>query len=495
MEISHLLDKKFILNDSYIIKQDLNRILLATIGDDYEYFHSFIHPVHALLLSKFKGDKTLLECLKIISDDFSITEDTAFEILIPFIDNQKMFGLEYENQSFVFPKKIIIENTYNRFRNDIKEENFYLTGPFDFKKKRLNIPTDTLFIINTQCFTDCIYCYADKKTAYKALSTRRILEIIEEAQAIGMLTFDISGGELFLHKDCLSIFSKVIECGFNPFISTKVPLDNALADSIVKKGLTRLQFSLDTLNTTLANKTLGVREDYPDRVKQTIRHLDNLGVELTIKSTFTKFTFTEENIDEIMVFLSTLKHVKEYSITLAGSVLYKPLETFHNIRPTLEQKKSMSEYLNKLKQGTHITIRNNSQAFCKSDMNNYAVFKGRSACAGNIDGFIILPDGKVSICEELYWNPKFIIGDLNTDNIQDVWNSEKAHQLWNIRQEQLSEENQCKKCQDFDNCRFGSGVCWKAIIMAYGNDKYQYPDPRCPRAPKEKYEFYYPFEV
>ncbi len=98
METSHLLDKKFILNENYTLKSDLNRILLSSIHNDYDYFHSFIHPVHAILLSKFKGDKTLKEYLKIIAADFSIPGEKVLSIVLPFIDNDKIFGLEYENQ-------------------------------------------------------------------------------------------------------------------------------------------------------------------------------------------------------------------------------------------------------------------------------------------------------------------------------------------------------------------------------------------------------------
>lgn len=487
-----MLGKKFILNEAYTIKPDVNRILLTTIGNDYEYFHSFIHPTYAILLSKFNGEKTLNECLDCIATDFSISKDKAFEIVGPFIDNEQSFGLEYDNHSFLFPARVLVENVHHKYRNDIYEPHLYLSVPFDFTSKRFNSPIDALFVINTTCFTDCIYCYADKETPYTALSTPRLLQIIEDARDIGMLTFDISGGEFFLHKDCLAIMEKVKQCGFDPFISTKVPVEKTFIDAITNKGLTRLQFSLDTLNPELSRNTLGVRADYPEKVKQTIRHFDDLGVELTIKSTFTTYTFTEQNVNEIVDFVSTLKNVKEYSISIIGSVLYKPLSVFHSIRPTSEQRIRMNEYVQKLQQSSGFTIRNSSQAFCESDINNYSTFKGRSACTGNLDGFIILPDGKVSICEELYWNPKFLIGDLKTDSILDVWNSEKAKQLWNIRQEQLAEDNQCKKCQDFDNCRYGSGVCWKATIMAYGDEKYQYPDPRCPRAPKPQCEFYYP---
>ena len=46
----------------------------------------------------------------------------------------------------------------------------------------------------------------------------------------------------------------------------------------------------------------------------------------------------------------------------------------------------------------------------------------------------VLPDGKVSACEQLYWHPQFIIGDLKQQYIEEIWNSPKACELYNLRQ-------------------------------------------------------------
>lgn len=49
----------------------------------------------------------------------------------------------------------------------------------------------------------------------------------------------------------------------------------------------------------------------------------------------------------------------------------------------------------------------------------------------------------------------------------------------------------CKGCKSYQECRTGAGVCWKTIIMAYGEDNWYYPDPRCPNAPKPINRFCY----
>lgn len=117
-------------------------------------------------------------------------------------------------------------------------------------------------------------------------------------------------------------------------------------------------------------------------------------------------------------------------------------------------------------------------AVCNEDR-----FKERAVCSANLDGIIILPDGKVTICEELYWHSSFVIGDLTKQSIMEVWNSDKATGLWNIGKEEMPEYSACRNCEDIHRCRQGQGVCWKMVLQAYGMDKEFMPDPRCPMAP------------
>jgi sulfatase maturation enzyme AslB (radical SAM superfamily) len=39
-------------------------------------------------------------------------------------------------------------------------------------------------------------------------------------------------------------------------------------------------------------------------------------------------------------------------------------------------------------------------------------FNKRGLCTGNTRVFYVLPDGKITFCEQMYWSPNFIIGDI-----------------------------------------------------------------------------------
>jgi radical SAM protein with 4Fe4S-binding SPASM domain len=113
-------------------------------------------------------------------------------------------------------------------------------------------------------------------------------------------------------------------------------------------------------------------------------------------------------------------------------------------------------------------------------MNNGDFFE-RGLCSGNYNSLFILPDGNVTMCEELYWNKKFLLGNVQENTLLEIWNSEKAHSLFYIPQEAFPDDSFCSKCPDFDRCRSVRQVCYKEIIKQYGSDKWYYPDVNCPK--------------
>ena len=102
------------------------------------------------------------------------------------------------------------------------------------------------------------------------------------------------------------------------------------------------------------------------------------------------------------------------------------------------------------------------------------------------------PDGKVTVCEQMYWHPFFILGDLNTQSIMEMWTSKNALSLWNFSREEVRDASPCKQCDDFDECRRGLGNCWRQAISAYGPENYDFPAPECPKAPPVEKVFYIP---
>lgn len=484
---------KYILNSEYILRTDQKRIIISSRMNALSSYCYCIHPVLAIMLSFFKGADTLNETIKKISCGLGVDERKIIQIISPLIDNEKALCISYDNEHFWFPEYLLVKNLSNILRDDIETESFMIPAPYDFKTIRLNIPLKVTLILNTQCITDCIYCYADKITNYTPMPKERVLNLVDEAKNWGITNFDLSGGDIFLYNDWERLLKKIYEKGYNPDISTKFPLTEQQIDKLYESGTRKIQVSLDSIDPKLLEKTLKVPTDYCKLIKKTIVDLDRKGFSITIRSTLTKDTCTIENIQSILNFICNLSHVNQYDCMPAGYSLYKSVKAFNEFKPSIDQVIDTKDFLMKLESNKYHfnIIYDDSQVTDGAECCCAEAFDKRAMCSANTYSFAILPDGKVTICELLYWNEHFVIGDVMKNSLMEVWQSKRAWALWRLDQNLISYDSPCRDCKDFNNCRYQNGVCWKDIIAVYGKKNFFYPDIHCPKAPKPIFPVFY----
>lgn len=187
------------------------------------------------------------------------------------------------------------------------------------------------------------------------------------------------------------------------------------------------------------------------------------------------------------IFFSNKKYLKEWALDAAKCSMYIGKE-YKSYKTSISQIQEIRDYLDsytrknplpyKLKKPSVIRNANNFTAEEKA-----AKFKERTMCSGNLNALYILPDGKVTICEELYWHPRFILGDLTKQSLMEIWNSQKAKDLFFLKQTEIQKSSPCATCEEYDECRSYKHICWRDTILAYGRDKWDYPDVYCPKAP------------
>lgn len=180
------------------------------------------------------------------------------------------------------------------------------------------------------------------------------------------------------------------------------------------------------------------------------------------------------------------KNLKGIKIVPAAYSMYNPIENFNDIKASTLDINYIKQYVDSLNSEKSfdfdIIFDEPECQYMYTSEYKAERFPKRAYCTANQRAFNILPDGKVTICEELYWNPYFIIGDLSVDTIESVWNSERALELYNLSQDSVDKNSKCTSCQLFNDCRHNNRVCWKLVVAAYGQDKCDFPDPRCPLA-------------
>ena len=160
------------------------------------------------------------------------------------------------------------------------------------------------------------------------------------------------------------------------------------------------------------------------------------------------------------------------------------VKAFKEMIPSIQAVKQVETYLRDASLKYSFDILDDLSATTAESMNNYKKFKNRNICSGNVTSLTILPDGRVTICEELYWNENFIIGDLTKSSIIDVWNSNKSKSISCLKQKDIPKNSPCSSCTDFEGCRYDRGVCWKEVVAVYGTANWLFPDPTCPFAPQ-----------
>ncbi|MCF6185224.1 MAG: SPASM domain-containing protein, partial [Bacteroidales bacterium] len=203
------------------------------------------------------------------------------------------------------------------------------------------------------------------------------------------------------------------------------------------------------------------------------------GIKVKVNTIITKYNCNFNVINNMLSVL--LKHENVYEITIghAGYSINNKHSYLTEIAPAFS---CLNMLINKLKD-----VYNNEKRVVISDVDGFSEnfrfsqekFFDKAVCSGNLFQFYLLPDGKTTLCEELYWHPRFILGDLTKQSIMEMWQGEKAMALYNIQQKEFKTDSSCSSCKLFDYCHKNAAVCWKEVMENYGVDKWYYPDTRC----------------
>jgi radical SAM protein with 4Fe4S-binding SPASM domain len=490
----------YVFNPDYFLKLDKNRVLITRRSSDPRIsdFSGFVHPVYAILLSLFDGEKELGRVITAAASILKKESAIISNIISPLLENEKTLYFHFDGRDFSFPARLLVRKSNGYPYEKLNPESFFIPKKdLDFDTWRLNTPLDALFIINTRCVTDCVYCYADRRRSMDCeIPIDRLKELIQEARELQMRYINISGGELFLYKHWEVLLSELLTNGLVPYISTKCPINERTINKLKDMGLKKIQVSIDSIMPEELTRMLRVKPDYSVRLMETLKNLDEKGFEIF---TNTQITSTNDgNISQLLDFLLSLKNIKRINMGAAAFSLYLGESKFKEYRANLEKLEQLKMRLEDLKKQYWGDITINFSGYSdkngvidKAPEEKKKSFGERARCSGNFYSFTILPDGKVTICEELYWHPKFIIGDLSKQSIKEVWNSKPALELYNISRDMIKDESPCKTCPEFDPCHKTKGVCWKEVLYAYGEENWDYPDPKCPYAVKPIREYYF----
>lgn len=497
-KLSKFVIMKAILNPCYMLKPDKGKAFLMVKDEvrakENERYNIVLHPIFAMILACFDGDE-YESSIERAANYLGVEKDLVRNFVKKITENENIVCVKFSNKIVYFPPKIIIyskkESILSRYQ--YQPEDFQYSY-VDITFGRHQIINDVMLMITTKCKTDCCYCYATKEKRNVTLSLETIRKIINEAITLRIRSVDVIGGDVFAHDNWKEIVELLYSNGFTPFLSTKVELAEEDVLHLKKIGVKDIQISLDTLVKEHLLRIVHRKEDYFNKIKYTLDLLEKYNIQTFIHTVISNKNASIADMESIYEFIQNKKNVKVWRIDPATYSIPKGEEEFVNYRAKSEELLILYDFFNSKKFNMPVrysSLSTAAQKPAKRQIQSKAFFENRVLCTANYSSLFILPDGQVTICEQLYWNPRFIVGDINKQSLLDIWNSEKANNLYNLQRSVLSDKSHCKKCQYFIECRQKmGGVCWKEVISAYGEENWDFPDPSCPFAPEPLYDVY-----
>lgn len=478
-------ETRLAIDPQLCLRNDVDRAVLITrpipLCERNDFF-SFLHPSEALALSLFDGERTVEEVQALWADltdkpvhagaeeverlirhysDLPNGNGSAFvEVDGHGADHGNGNGLiRYDPRDFIVPKNRV-NLTDARFRKPYKV--YYLPTMF--------------------CPQKCIYCYANtcSKPESNLISRERLREIFQELGSLGVDVVNLSGGDPLARRDIFEIIAEILEAGMTPYIPTKTGLSFRHARKLHELGLKVLQVSLDSAVPEVLDRMVGVR-GYHKRAFRLLDDLRRAGLRIRVNCVLTPDNLP--TIESLIDYLGELGNVERLTVTPYSRSLFCHRDGLFVDGDELAALRQRARERARPYESMQVVVTDATPAPPEDKKQRARQWKQRAYCTANRHGFVILPDGMVTVCEELYDHPAFIIGDLTRQSVMEMWNSPEARGLLRPDQSRVP-DGPCKSCGHFAECNADRGRCWRDVLKSYGWGKPHYPDPRCPRAPQ-----------
>lgn len=349
---------------------------------------------------------------------------------------------------------------------------------------RLDFPLTITFNVSTTCGMQCKYCYHPKYPMREHIALDRLSVLFDECVEKGCECVLLTGGDPFGRSELLDIMVMLYEKGLPYFLSTKSFLPKITCLNLKEKaGLRFIQLGLDSANPVLAAYLAGADKEFLLRTLKTVRNLQEIDVTVRLKCVLTRY-----NIDTLGEYLNFCRNLGVEQVQIAS---YTRSLWNHNdtLFPSLEQIKRAKDILHTFKAKNsgcnvfgHIAspiYYGNNLAASKGQVQE-DIFEERAVCGTGRFNLPVLPNGEVTICEQLPYLPELILGNLRSQSIEELWNSDKVlNFLAPPARETFNSDTPCKTCSEdnYDKCHRVFSRCLKDCYSYYRN--LHSPDIRC----------------
>lgn len=466
------------------MRKDVDRVVVyrhdetepGVYSDDFGW--RLLHPSTAILIALFDGVKQTEQVIGEFGFLTDLPDNDAKKLVLDFIDS---------NQD------LMTDDTSCRLlRRRYQPEDFLMDGEnLDFSTHRLKLPIGVVWVVTLDCPFTCRYCYADVERQeacdHGILDPEQIRRVVDQFQEIELARVGISGGDPFSHPHILELLRLLAEANLFPEVPTKTPLSRNTLQQIKDCSYASIQFSLDSpTDGNIVSQHLNIPDNgYLAKMRRSMQSAHDVGLMVGINAVITQLNI--DAIPDMIRLYGDLGYVYRLNFAQAGASIYRSFpelmaerETYEKYEAIIDEMKPQYPHMrcnmSWLADPTSMTVKERAD-----------YFRGRPRCSGGRWEFTLLPNGDMTLCEELYYYPEFIIGNILETPMQELWNSEKMLSILYPEQEEVR-GGPCADCDFWHECNTGRGRCWLRALKAYQGEPaaHNWPDPFCPKAPAPK---------
>ena len=167
-----------------------------------------IPPFMGYILSHI-GDLEYSKSLEAISNVLKVSSSAIDKFVQQLVENPENKEFIFsETRSVVLPPALL--KCYSQRPNLVVYEEETFNGLGEYTIRRPGVPLSANLMVTTNCSTDCLYCYANRKLS-PVLKTEKLLDLIKELHDQGTVNVTLTGGDIFAHPDWRVILKCVRE--------------------------------------------------------------------------------------------------------------------------------------------------------------------------------------------------------------------------------------------------------------------------------------------
>jgi radical SAM protein with 4Fe4S-binding SPASM domain len=385
---------------------------------------------------------------------------------------------------------------------------FVNAPPEDAKQRRPASPLSLNLMFSNKCETNCMYCYAHGRNVppSRQLSTERWMEIFHEAHSLGIEQVSLSGGDPLFRKDALTLIAELIKLKMLFLLSTKCHVTREKADRLVDIGMNmpvnqytrEIQLSMDGPDEKTADVLAG-SPGYFHRAIDSVRNLVARDFNLRVKAVVTPL-----NAPRVYEWIKLLADfgVNKLSVAAYNRTFYRHDDSLFLSKadraliaeqcrraradfPDIELRMSGLEAAPAQEKPTLPTTTDKFEI--AAEPRNHTKdkaerWKDRAYCSGGRSSMTITPDGRVVLCDTIPQEAIFVVGDVTTQSIMDVWNSDELLKFAYPPRDRFA-SSACYDCSERTECQSKAGYCFRDTFFNYGT--VYGPPPKCPLAPDD----------